>query len=61
MRHRDDAADDARADDFRCPGCETPTMTGRYCDACRAEDEARLERQRRLSPSALAEKTERPR
>jgi hypothetical protein len=21
-------------DDFRCPGCETPTRGGRFCGAC---------------------------
>ena len=40
-RLRDDDRDDARADDFRCHGCETPLarpLSGRrFCAACRAE------------------------
>ena len=38
-RLRDPDEDDARADDFRCYGCETPmpTFRGGWCQACKDE------------------------
>ncbi len=40
VREYDPDYADARADDFRCPSCETPTRTGRYCDRCQDELDA---------------------
>lgn len=31
--------DDARADNFRCQECETPTRDGRFCYGCLTEQE----------------------
>lgn len=32
-----DATREDRADDFRCLGCETPILRGRFCYDCRVE------------------------
>lgn len=46
MTSRTREEDDARADDFRCLGCEAPLPVWmlrrrRYCAACRMEEDAR--------------------
>lgn len=41
MRRRDPDAEDNRADDFRCHGCEEPLPVGyrsKFCWRCREED-----------------------